>query len=612
MAATFHSGERIDPSIIEGRAPHIARLLLDRVQATPAAEAFRYRADGDWISLDWQQTADAVERLAAGLIALGVRPGQRVALASGTRIEWILADLAILMAGAATTTVYPTTHAEEMAYILADSGSVVVFAEDHDQLAKLHLHRNSLPAVTTVILLDGTADGDWVIGLDEVRELGAVLLRQRPGAVMERVAGIQAQDLATLIYTSGTTGRPKGVRLRHSALTYEAATVAAVGELSAADLQYLWLPLAHVFGNLLIMLPLQIGFATAVDGSIENIMPNLAVVRPTWMGAVPRIFEKVYAGVTGAIAAEGWAKRQLFGWAVRVGGHVARVRRNGQDVSSVLAGQYAIADRLVLSKVRARFGGRLRFLSSGSAPLDPKIAEWFAAIGIPVLEGYGLTETSAASLCNRLDRYVFGTVGTPFPGTEVRLAEDGEILLRGPGVMEGYHNQPEATAAVLGPDGWLATGDIGEFDEHGYLRITDRKKDLFKTSGGKYVAPAAVESAFRALCPYIGNIAVFGAGRNYATALITLDRDAITRWAAEHELADRSYAELARQPEVRELVQGYLDLLNERLNRWETVKRFVLLDREFTIADGELTPSLKLRRRVVGERHAELIDAMYA
>jgi len=612
MAATFHSDERIDPSIIDARAPHVARLLLDRVQATPAAEAFRYPAEGSWISLSWQQTADAVERLAAGLIALGVRPGQRVALASGTRIEWILADLAILMAGAATTTVYPSTHAEEMAYILADSGSVVVFAEDYDQLVKLRLHRNSLPALTTVILLDGTADGDWVVGLDEVRELGSELLRQRPGAVMERVAGIQADDLATLIYTSGTTGRPKGVRLRHSALTYEAATVAAVGELSEADLQYLWLPLAHVFGNILIMLPLQIGFATAVDGNIEKIMANLAEVRPTWMGAVPRIFEKVHAGVTGAVAAEGWAKRQLFGWAVRSGGRFARARRTGQHVSSMLAVQYVIADRLVLSKVRNRFGGRLRFLSSGSAPLDPKIAEWFAAIGIPVLEGYGLTETSAASLCNRLDRYVFGTVGTPFPGTEVRLAEDGEILLRGPGVMEGYHNQPEATAEVLTAEGWLATGDIGEFDEHGYLRITDRKKDLFKTSGGKYVAPGAVESAFRGMCPYIGNVAVFGAGRKYATALIALDREAISRWAAEHELAGRSYAELAGLPEVRQLIQGYLDQLNQQLNRWETIKRFVLLDREFTIADGELTPSLKLRRRVVGERHAELIEAMYA
>jgi len=612
MAATFHSDERIDPSIIDNRAPHVARLLLDRVQATPNSEAFRYRTGEEWISLTWQQTSDAVERLAAGLIALGVRPGQRVALVSGTRIEWILADLAVLMAGAATTTVYPTTNAEEMAYILADSGSVLVFAEDQHQLTKLRQHRRGLPELSTVVVFDGTADGDWVIGLDEVRELGATLLRQRPGAVIERVAGIEAEDLATLIYTSGTTGRPKGVRLRHSALTYEAATVASVGELNMTDLQYLWLPLAHVFGNVMIMLPLQIGFATAVDGNIERIMSNLAVVRPTWMGAVPRIFEKVHAGVTGAIAAEGLLKRQLFGWAVEVGGRVARARRDGSQLPASLTARFALADRLVLSKVRDRFGGRLRFLSSGSAPLNPEIAEWFAAIGIPVLEGYGLTETSAASLCNRLDRHFFGTVGTPLPGTEVRLAEDGEVLLRGPGVMEGYHNQPEATAAVLSPDGWFATGDIGEFDEHGYLRITDRKKDLFKTSGGKYVAPAAIEATFRGICPYVSNIAVFGEGRKFASALITLDRDAIGKWAGEHGLAGRSYPELAGSSAVRQLIQGYLDQLNGRLNQWETIKRFVLLDREFTITDGELTPSLKLRRRVVGERYAELIAGMYS
>jgi long-chain acyl-CoA synthetase len=612
MAATFRPDERIDRSIIDERAPHVARLFLDRVHATPQAEAFRYRVGEEWISLSWQQTSDAVERLGAGLIALGVRPGQRVALASGTRIEWILADLAVLLIGAATTTVYPSTNAEEMAYILADSGSVVVFAEDAGQLAKLRRHRNQLPGLTTVIAMDASADGDWVIGLDEVRELGAELLRQRPGAVIDRVAGIQADDLATLIYTSGTTGRPKGVRLRHSALTYEAATVAAVGDLSEADLQYLWLPLAHVFGNVLIMLPLQIGFATAVDGNVENIMANLATVRPTWMGAVPRIFEKVHAGVTSAVAAQSLPKRQLFEWAVQVGARMAQVRRDGTEVSPALRAQFTIADRLVLSKVRNRFGGRLRFLNSGSAPLNVQIAEWFVAVGIPVLEGYGLTETSAASLCNRLGSFALGTVGPPFPGTEVRLAEDGEILLRGPGVMEGYHNQPEATAAVLSPDGWFATGDIGELDEHGFLRITDRKKDLFKTSGGKYVAPAAVEAVFRGICPYASNIAVFGEGRKFASALITLDAAAISRWAGEHGLAELSYSELAAAPQVRQLIQGYLDQLNERLNRWETIKQFVLLDREFTIVDGELTPSLKLRRRVVGARHAELIAGMYS
>ncbi len=614
MVGISPSDSRIDYSIIDNRAPHVARLFLDRVQASPAAEAFRFQPipdSGQWSSLSWQQTGEAVERLAAGLIALGVRPGERVALASGTRIEWILADLAVMLAGAATTTVYPSTNATEVAYILADSGSVVVFAEDDTQLAKLHAHRAELPDVQTVISIDGQGDSDWVIGLDEVRELGAELLRKHPHAVMERVAGISGGDLATLIYTSGTTGRPKGVRLRHSSLTYEAATVAAIGDLGPTDLQLLWLPLAHIFGNVLLMVALQIGVATAVDGRVEAIAHNLATVRPTVMGAVPRVFEKVYARVTSTVAAEGAAKAKLFGWAVRTGGEVAAKRRRGEPVSAVLAARFAIADRLVLSKVRARFGGRLRFLNSGSAPLNVEIAEWFEAIGIRVLEGYGLTETSAASFCNRLADSELGTVGWPFPGTEVQIAEDGEVLLRGPGVMDGYHNLPEATAEAITADGWFHTGDIGSLDERGYLRITDRKKDLFKTSGGKYVAPSAIESMFRGICPYLSQVVVFGAGHNFVTALITLDPDAVAGWAAQHGLAGQDYQQLVSSPAARELVQSYVDTLNGRLNRWETIKKFAILDRDFSIANGELTPSLKLRRKVVADRFATAVAAMY-
>ncbi|HEX4726961.1 MAG TPA: long-chain fatty acid--CoA ligase, partial [Jatrophihabitans sp.] len=534
-----------------------------------------------------------------------------VALASGTRIEWVLADLAVLLAGAATTTVYPSTTADEMAYIVADSGSVLVFAENDDQVAKLEAHRADLPGLQTIVSIDGKSDGDWVIGLDELRQLGAEQLRQRPHAVMERVAGIRADDLAILIYTSGTTGRPKGVRLPHSALTYEAATVASIGDLSAADLQLLWLPLAHVFGTVLLMLPLQIGFATVLDGRVEAIVDNLLAVRPTFMGAVPRIFEKAQAAVLAAVRQQGGAKERLFRWAVSVGRRVADQRRRQQDVSAVLAAQFVIADRLVLSKVRARFGGRLRFLNSGSAPLKPEIAEWFEAIGIRVLEGYGLTETSAASFCNRVRHSRLGTVGWPFPGTEASIAADGEILLRGPGVMQGYHNLPELTAAAITADGWFHTGDIGQFDDQGYLRITDRKKDLFKTSGGKYVAPSVLEASLRGSCPYLSQVVVFGADHNFVTALITLDADAITRWADQHGMAGQSYQQIAGSAAARALVQAAVDDLNQRLNRWETIKRFIILDRDLTVADGELTPSMKIRRSVVTERNRERLEALY-
>ncbi|MEO9238586.1 MAG: AMP-binding protein, partial [Jatrophihabitantaceae bacterium] len=409
MAVSSVHQQPRDRSIIDNRAPHVARLFLDRVQASPDAEAYRFLDGGQWKSMTWSQAGDAVERLAAGLIALGVQPGQRVALASSTRLEWILVNLAVMLAGAATTTVYPSTNADEVGYILADSASVLVFAEDDAQVAKLQANRAGLPDVLTVISIDGLSDGDWVISLDELRELGAEQLRQRPHAVMERVAGIRADDLATLIYTSGTTGRPKGVRLLHSSLTYEAATVASIGDLSADDLQLLWLPLAHVFGNVLLLLPLQIGFATAVDGRVEAIVDNLAAVRPTFMGAVPRILEKAHARINTVARADGAARARLFDWAVRVGHRATAAQRSATPMSAQLKLSWAIADRLVLSKVRARFGGRLRFFNSGSAALDPEIAEWFEAIGIRVLEGYGLTETSAASFCNRLANAQLGT-----------------------------------------------------------------------------------------------------------------------------------------------------------------------------------------------------------
>jgi long-chain acyl-CoA synthetase len=612
MAAMSYTDERVDLSIIENRAPHVPRLLLNRVQATPSREAFRYPEDGGWSSMTWQQAGEDVERLSAGLIALGVRPGDRVALASSTRIEWILLNLAVMMAGAATTTVYPSTSAADVGFILGDSASVLAIAEDDDQVAKVAAHRATLPGLRTIVNIDGKSDGDWVISLDELRELGAELLKQQPGAVMDRVAGLGPHDLATLIYTSGTTGTPKGVRILHSCLTYEAAAGDAMGDLTIDDLQYLWLPMAHIYGNVLLMLPLQVGFATAVDGRVEAIVPNLAVVRPTWMGAVPRVFEKVHAGVTVAVAREGGVKARLFSWAVGVATQAGAIRRSGGAVSPVMQAQLALADRLVLSKVRERFGGRMRFFNSGSAPLNVEVAHWFDAIGIPILEGYGLTETTAAAFCNRLDHREYGTVGWPLPGTEVQIAEDGEVLLRGPGVMQGYHNLPAESELALSDDGWFHTGDIGELDPRGYLRLTDRKKDLFKTSGGKYIAPAAIEALFRGLCPLASNIAVFGAGQRFATALIALDPDAIQQWAAGNGMAGRSYHEIVTSPAAHALVQGYVDRLNAGLNRWETIKRFAILERDLSIDEGELTPSLKLRRRVVGDRNAELIDSLYA
>ncbi|BDH03864.1 AMP-dependent synthetase/ligase [Streptomyces seoulensis] len=613
-------------TLIENRPPSVAALFLERVAATPDAEAYRYpvpsatgEGPDEWRSLSWSQAAERVHAIAAGLIELGIEPEQRVALASSTRVEWILADLGIMCAGGATTTVYPQTNADESSFILSDSESRVLIAEDAAQVAKALERRAELPALAKVVVIDpeGAETGDWVITLAELERRGAAYLQQHPELIKERVGAITRDQLATLIYTSGTTGRPKGVRLPHDNWSYMARAIAATGLCTAEDVQYLWLPLAHVFGKVLTSGQIEVGHVTAVDGRVDKIIENLPVVRPTYMAAVPRIFEKVYNGVAAKAREGGAAKYKIFQWAAEVAREYAKAsqdsfRRTGTaSVPFALAAKHKAADALVYGKLREAFGGRLRACVSGASALAPEIGYFFSGAGIHILEGYGLTETSAASFVNPGEAYRTGTVGKPMPGCEVRIADDGEILLRGPGVMEGYHQQPEKTAEVLESDGWFHTGDIGELSADGYLRITDRKKDLIKTSGGKYVAPAEVEGQFKAVCPYVSNILVHGADRNYCTALIALDEAAILQWAADNGLEGRSYAEVVAAPQTVELVDGFVKQLNEGLQRWQTIKKFRLLPRDLDVEHGEITPSLKLKRPVVEREYKGLIDEMY-
>ncbi|GAA2432335.1 long-chain fatty acid--CoA ligase [Streptomyces glaucus] len=613
-------------TLIENRPPSVAALFLERVAATPDAEAYRYpvppasgQGPDEWKTLTWAQTAERVGAIAAGLIELGVRPEERVALASATRVEWILADLGILCAGAATTTVYPQTNADESAYILSDSGSRVLIAENAEQLAKVQEKRAGLPDLTHVVVIDpaGAETGDRVLTLAELESRGAARLEKDPGLIGERVGAIAKDQLATLIYTSGTTGRPKGVRLPHDSWSYMAKAIAATGLVTGEDVQYLWLPLAHVFGKVLTSGQIEVGHVTAVDGRVDKIIENLPVVRPTYMAAVPRIFEKVYNGVAAKAKAGGAAKYKIFQWAAEVAREYAKVtqdnfRRTGNRTAPFgLSAKHKVADALVYSKIREAFGGRLRACISGSAALAPEIGYFFAGAGVHILEGYGLTESSAASFVNPGEAYRTGTVGKPLPGTEVRIADDGEILLRGPGIMQGYHKLPDKTAEVLEPDGWFHTGDIGELSPDGYLRITDRKKDLIKTSGGKYVAPAEVEGRFKAICPYVSNILVHGADRNYCTALIALDEAAIAEWAKENGLEGRPYAEIVAAPATVEMVDGYVQQLNAGLQRWQTIKKFRLLPRDLDVEHGEITPSLKLKRPVVEREYEHLIEEMY-
>ncbi|MEU2059253.1 AMP-dependent synthetase/ligase [Streptomyces sp. NPDC013455] len=614
-------------TLIENRPPSVAALFLERVAATPDAEAYRYpvpsatgQGPDDWKSLSWAQTAERVYAIAAGLIALGLQPEQRVSLACSTRVEWLLADLGIMCAGGATTTIYPQTNADESAFILADSESRVLIAEDAAQLAKAVEKRAELPDLTKVVVIDptGVEPDEWVTTLAELEERGAAYLEEHPQLIKERVGAITKEQLATLIYTSGTTGRPKGVRLPHDNWSYMAKAIAATGLISGADVQYLWLPLAHVFAKVLISGQIEVGHLTAVDGRVDKIIENLPVVQPTYMAAVPRIFEKVYNGVAAKAREGGAAKYKIFQWAAGVAREYARTsqdnfRRTGTaSVPFGLAAKHKVADTLVYGKLREAFGGRLRACVSGASALAPEIGYFFAGAGIHILEGYGLTETSAASFVNPGEAYRTGTVGKPLAGCEVRIADDGEILLRGPGIMEGYHKLPEKTAEVLESDGWFHTGDIGELSPDGYLRITDRKKDLIKTSGGKYVAPAEVEGQFKAVCPYVSNILVHGADRNYCTALIALDEIALQEWAKENGLEGRSYAEIVAAPQTVEMVDGYVQQLNAGLQRWQTIKKFRLLPRDLDVEHGEITPSLKLKRPVVERVYKDLIDEMYA
>ncbi|TCO45094.1 long-chain acyl-CoA synthetase [Kribbella antiqua] len=600
-------------AVLSNRKDNMAQMFLDRVAATPHREAFRYPSGEQWKSLTWRELDELARRRAAGLIALGVEPEQRVAVASSTRMEWVECYLAAVLAAAATTTIYPTTMATDVAFIVGDADVHVVFAEDAGQLDKLREHRSETPSLQKVVLIDGEppeADGDWVVSLAALDELGTKYLEQHGSAVEERLDQIKPDHLCTLIYTSGTTGRPKGVRLPHSVWTYEGAAVEGIQVLSPDDLQFLWLPLSHVFGQVLLAVQFQIGFATAIDGRIDKIVENAAVVQPTFMAAAPRIFEKAHARIVTMMEAEGGVKAKLFHWAFGVGERVSELRQQGKEPGGALAAQFTLADKLVLSKIRARFGGRIRFFVSGSAALDKKLAEWFHAAGLLILEGYGLSETAAGSSLNRPGQYRLGSVGPIFPGTQAKIAEDGEILIKGPGVMSGYHNQPEQTGEVIDADGWFHTGDIGHFDDE-FLFITDRKKDLFKTSGGKYVAPQVIEGRFKTICPYASQFVVHGNKRNFVSALVTLDADAIQGWAAQNGLAGKSYAEIVTSDAAHAMVQGYVDELNLGLNRWETIKKFTILDRDLTVESGEMTPSLKLKRKHVENEYADVLDKMY-
>ncbi|QSB17202.1 long-chain fatty acid--CoA ligase [Natronosporangium hydrolyticum] len=589
-------------------------MFFKRVEATPDARAFGAPTpdDSGQVWLTWAQVGERAKAIAAGLRGLGINAEDRVAIAANTRLEWVLADLGIMCAGGATTTVYPTTEAEDATYIVRDSGSKVVVAEDHDQVAKLA--GADLPEVTHVVLIEGEADPAATpaqLTLAELEQRGGRALAEDPEMISKIVETVAPEHLATLIYTSGTTGKPKGVELLHRGWCWEGVAQGDLEILRPDDLHFLWLPLSHSFGKTLICGMIHVGLPTYVDGRVDKLVDNLGLVRPTLMCGAPRIYEKVYNRVVTTAQSAGGAKAKIFSWATSVGRQKVAKEQAGQSVGGLLGIQYAIANKLVFSKMQQRLGGRIRVLVSGAAPLSREIAEFFAGASLPICEGYGLTESSAANFVNRPGKVKIGTVGQALGDLEVKLDEDGEILLRGAPVMRGYRNLPEATQESFTEDGFFRTGDIGELDREGYLKITDRKKDLVKTSGGKYISPSTIEGRFKAICPYTSQAVVIAHTRNFCTMLVTLDPDAISDWAKGGPLEGKPYEEIVTSKQVHELVGGYVEELNGKLNRWETIKKFAVLPRDLSIEDGEVTPSMKIKRRGVEENFSDTIDKLY-
>jgi long-chain acyl-CoA synthetase len=576
-----------------------------RLKATPESAALYGTRSGSWYTLSWSQCGARTQAIASGLRSLGVQRGDRCGLLCSTRPEWILIDLGILSAGAATTTLFPTSPRGELGYILRDAGVRVLFVESPDLLDKVR--GLDLPDLEHVVLVEGRADD--AMKLDDLERQGVKADQAEPDAFRERAAQVGPDDLATLLYTSGTTGPPKGVELTHDNWVFEAEAMDRLGLLSPVDRHFLFLPLAHAFAKVLELAVVRTGVPTAVVGDPNDMGAHLLAYRPTVMAAVPRVFEKIRARAISELG-RGGVKANVFDRAMDVGRQVSALRRDGKKPGRVLRTRYAMFDKLVFSRIRQGLGGRMRLLVSGGAPLDPEVAEFFHAAGLLILEGYGLTESSAASFVNRPGRFRFGTVGLPLDGVRVQIADDGEILLAGRGVMRGYWQDPDATAAVL-QDGWLHTGDVGSLDDQGFLTITDRKKDLIVTASGKNVAPLDIEARIQARSELVGHVVMQGDKRPYCTALIALDPDGARRWASERGIASTSVAELSTLPELQASVWEHVRSVNSELASHERIRRIAVLPRPLQIDQGELTPSGKVRRRPVGERWGDLLDALY-
>ena len=587
----------------------LAALFRDRVASTPGADAHIVRRDGAWVRSTWAAVGEAVGEVARGLLALGRRPGDAVAILAPSRAEWVQADFAIFSIGGITVPIYPTCTAEQIAYILEDARIRTLIVDEGPTLARAMEARPRAAGLEQVVVL-GREAGEASITWEALRRLGRAPADALERELVERLAAGRSDDVATIVYTSGTTGAPKGVVQTHA---NHLAVLRALGQLpgvKGGDVHLLFLPLSHAFARMEAFLAVDRGLTTAFTEGFDRIGDDLREVRPDFLFAVPRLFEKAHARILDGVAAASPVRRALFRWAIDVGHRVSTLNQAGAAVPPALRVAHVLAQRIVFVRLRAAFGGRLRFAVSGGAPLARELAEFFHAIGIPVLEGYGLTEACPVLTWNRLDRFRLGSVGQPLLDVELRLAADGEVLARGPNVARGYLNQPEETAAVFAADGWLHTGDIGRIDADGYLYLVDRKKDLIVTSGGLNIAPQPIESMLRRE-PLVAEAMVYGDGRPYITALLTLEPDEVRRFVRAAGPFEHEWSRLVGHPVVHERLQALVDATNARLPSHAHIRRFAVVPEAFTEAGGELTPTQKVKRRVIAERYRELFEGLY-
>lgn len=586
--------------------------------------ALRFKKNRAWKDISWRQYRDRVEQLSAGLIGLGVKPGDRVAVFSSTRYEWAFMDLASLAIGAVVVPVYPTGTAEELEHILTDSGCKILAIENRSLLKVFKAVEAKCPQVEKLIVFESTMDSSLgratSIGNREELTLEKVMLHgqnQLEGSASEdiriemttRLAALTVDTTATLVYTSGTTGKPKGVVITHRQIASEVNESFEYAGARADDISLSFLPYSHVLGRIELWGSLAIGYTMAFAESIEKIRGNLQEIKPTIMVAVPRIFEKINLAIQAQVETNP-VRKKLFAWALGIGKQVSTLKVKREPISLLLLPQFELADRLVLKKVRDAFGGHLRFAISGGAPLSPGITEFFHACGVMILEGYGLTETTAAITVNTPFDYVIGTVGKPIGDVQLKIAEDGEILVKSDKVMKEYYKDPESTKKAF-TDGWFMTGDIGEILPTGQLRITDRKKDLIKTAGGKYVAPQKLEGLMKNNS-LISLVHIHGDQRKYIVALVTLDPQNLAQFAKDRQLSTPGFEALTQHPAVMETVRKAVADANSQLASYESIKRFQVLPRDFTVESGELTPSLKIKRKVVDQRFKAELDALYS